>query len=236
VPTDVWLSKDYHRIQAEILRHSKPKIDLSEHVKLTAGPPALAAAGVGPEKPEPPAGSCELSIVDPEGNWVQMMNTLQSGGIPGEVVDGVCMTGSHAVANLQSSLMGWFTGGGRMREMIGNTLVLKDGQPWLSLGTPGNVHCTMPQVLSNLLDYGMDPYEAIDVPRLLPLTDDYKLAIESRIPESVVKGLAQMGVLVKPLPTYDYHMGSFQMAWRDEKTGLMSATSDPRRAGNADGF
>lgn len=29
------------------------------------------------------AGSCALSVVDAEGNWVQMMNTLQGGGIPG---------------------------------------------------------------------------------------------------------------------------------------------------------
>ena len=123
-----------------------------------------------------------------------------------------------------------------MRSALGNTLVLKDGQPWLSLGTPGNVHCTIPQVLSNILDYGMDPYEAIDVPRMLPLEDDYTLAIESRVPESVVADLAKLGVLVKPLPKYDLHMGSFQMCWRDEETGLLSSTADPRRAGNADGF
>jgi gamma-glutamyltranspeptidase / glutathione hydrolase len=174
--------------------------------------------------------------VDPDGNWVQMMNTLQSGGIPGEVVDGGCMTGSHAVCHMASDIAGWFTGGGRMRSVIGNTLVLQDGKPVYSLGTPGNVHCTMPQVLSNILDYGMEPPEAVSVPRMLPMNDDYSLGIESRIPESVVAGLAKLGVLVKPHPRYDYHMGSFQVSWRDERTGLLNSCSDPRRAGNADGF
>jgi gamma-glutamyltranspeptidase/glutathione hydrolase len=239
VPTDVWLSKDHQSHVAEILRRSRPKVDLMEHVTVTSGKPAMAAAGLptaGANKPPIPQGSCELSIVDADGNWVQMMNTLQSGGIPGAVVDGVPMVGSHAQTDLRSAIAGWFAGGGRIRCVIGNTIVLKDGKPWLSLGTPGNVHVTIPQVLSNILDYGMDPYDASVVPRMLALRDDYVLEIESRIPPNVVAGLARMGIAVKPLPSYDYHMGSFQMCWRDEKTGLLCSSSDPRRAGKADGL
>ena len=123
-----------------------------------------------------------------------------------------------------------------MRLPIGNTLVLKAGKPWLSLGTPGNVHVTVPQVLSNILDFGMDPYEASVAPRMLSVREDYVLEIESRIPEKVVAGLAALGIQVKPLPQYDWHMGSFQMSWRDEKTGLLMSSTDPRRAGKADGF
>lgn len=48
--------------------------------------------------------------------------------------------------------------------------------------------------------------------------------------------LTKPGLSVKPLSPYDYHLGSFPMAWRDPETGLLSATSDRRRAGNADGF
>lgn len=236
VPLDVWLSKEHQKMAADVIGRSKPKIDLTEHINLTSGPNALVAAGLTPKKPEPPAGSCELSIVDPDGNWVQMMNTLQSGGIPGAVVDGVPMVGSHGVCHMQSPIGGWFTGGGRMRSVIGNTIVLRDGKPVLSLGTPGNVHCTMPQVLLNILDYGMEPPEAVSVPRMLPLTDDYSLGIESRVPESLVAGLARIGILVKPHPKYDYHMGSFQVSWRDEKTGLLNSCTDPRRAGHAGGF
>ncbi len=93
-----------------------------------------------------------------------MMNTLQSGGIPGIVVGGVPMVGSHAVADMSASIAGWFAGGGRLRLPIGNTIVLRNGRPWLSLGTPGNVHITIPQVLSNILDHGMTPPEAVDAP------------------------------------------------------------------------
>ncbi len=236
-PVEVWLSPDHHRRVAEILKGSRPKVDLTEHVRVTAGIPALVAAGLpaaAPAKAHPVTGSCELSIVDTDGNWVQMMNTLQSGGIPGIVVGGVPMVGSHATTDMASSIAGWFSGGGRLRLPIGNTIVLKGGRPWLSLGTPGNVHITIPQVLSNILDHGMSPEEAVDAPRMQPLRSDYVLEIESRLPESVVAGVTKRGVQVAPLSPYDWHMGSFQLSWRDEK-GLNSL-ADPRRAGRADGF
>jgi gamma-glutamyltranspeptidase/glutathione hydrolase len=228
-PSDSLLSSDLHAHFADLLRKSKPKIDLSRHIELTTGPNALRAAGATPTQP---AGSCELTLVDQQGNWVQMMNTLQSGGIPGEVVGGVPMVGSHGMTSLASPIGGWFTGGGRMRSVIGNTIVLEDGKPIWSLGSPGNVHCTVPQVLSNVLDFGMDPYDGEDTPRMLPLDDDYTLPIESRIPAEVVGDLAKLGVLVDPLPAYDYHMGSFQMSWRGSN-GELRATSGPRRAGSA---
>jgi gamma-glutamyltranspeptidase/glutathione hydrolase len=236
VPVEVWLSREHHRQIAEILRRSRPRLDLTEHVRVSAGNPGLAAAGLPtgtPGKAPPVLGSCELSIVDPQGNWVQMMNTLQSGGIPGVVVDGVPMVGSHAVTDMTYSIAGWFTGGGRLRLPIGNTIVLRDGKPRLSLGTPGNVHVTIPQVLSNVLDHGMDPYQAAAAPRMLSLRDDYVLEVESRIPAEVATGLAKLGVQVKPLPPHDWHMGSFQMCWLDDKTGELCSSTDPRRAGLA---
>jgi gamma-glutamyltranspeptidase/glutathione hydrolase len=239
VPTDLWLSDSHHRHVAELLKRTRPKVDLTEHVKLTSGRPAMVAAGLptgGPEKPPTYRGSCELSIVDEQGNWVQMMNTLQSGGIPGAVVGGVPMVGSHAQTDLRASIAGWFTGNGRLRLPIGNTLVLKDGKPWWSLGTPGNVHVTIPQVLSNVLDFGMSPDEAAQAPRLLALRDDYTLEVESRLPPKVVAGLARLGLTVSPLPEWDYHMGSFHMSWRDPATGLLNASADARRAGQADGY
>jgi gamma-glutamyltranspeptidase/glutathione hydrolase len=231
-PSGTLMSPEYHAMLAEVLRRSRPNVDLSRHVELTSVPNALAAAGA---KPKQPAGSCELSIVDPQGNWVQMMNTLQSGGIPGEVLDGIPMVGSHGITSLSSAIAGWFAGGGRMRSVIGNTIVLRDGKPWWALGSPGNVHCTVPQVLSNVLDYEMDPYAAEDAPRMLPLEDEYKLSVESRLSADVVDGVARLGVLVEPLPRYDYHMGSFQMSWRRDDDRLFAAAG-PRRAGSAAGL
>ncbi len=239
VPLELWMSPEYHRMAAQALLHSQPRVDLTNHLRLISGDSALLRAETGNgggSKDHPPVGSCELSIVDSQGNWVQMMNTLQSGGIPGIVVDGVPMVGSHARANLNDDIAGWFTGGGRIKSIVGSTFVLRQGQPWLALGTPGNVYGTMPQVLSSILDYGMDPYQASVIPRMDPLRDDYVLEIESRLPGHVVAGLAQMGILVRPLPMYDYNMGSFQICWRDPDSGLLNSSADPRRAGKAAGY
>jgi gamma-glutamyltranspeptidase/glutathione hydrolase len=242
-PLDIWLSDDYHASLATLLKRSRPKagVDLTKHVELTTNPAHLRAFGWAParpdDKPKQPSGSCELTCVDAQGNWVQMMNTLQSGGIPGMVVDGVPMIGSHALFSMQASIAGWLgLPGSRMRSVMSNTMVLKDGKPVHSLGSPGNVHCTVPQMISNLLDYSYDPYTAASLPRMLPMRDDFTIEIETRISERLVRDLAKIGGKVSPLPPYDFHMGSYQQAWREQNSGLLSASTDPRRAGKAGGI
>jgi gamma-glutamyltranspeptidase/glutathione hydrolase len=229
VPVERWLAPDYLSMRAEILARSRPRVDLGDHVRALGGAPALAAAGL-------PTGSCELSIVDAEGNWLQMMNTLQSGGIPGVAIDGVPMYGCHAQSSMRYFIGGWFAGGGRIRSPIGNTLVFREGEPWLALGTPGNVYATVPQVLTRILDAGTPPDEAIDAPRMLPLRDDYVLEAESRLAPEALDGLRRMGIRYMPHAGFDVHMGSFQAAWRDPQGGPLNTYADPRRPGKADGF
>src|SRR3546814_6459294 len=79
------------------------------------------------------------------------MDTLQGSGIPGQVVGGIPMVGSHATFGaLQSPMDTVLIKGAKARCIIGNTLVLKDGKPVFSAGSPGNIHCTLPQVLTYL--------------------------------------------------------------------------------------
>ena len=231
VPVDRWLSPDYLAMRAEILARSRPRVDLTDHVRALGGAAELAAAGL-----KTPMGSCELSIVDTEGNWLQLMNTLQSGGIPGVTVDGVPMYGCHAQSSLRYFIGGWFAGGGRIRSPIGNTLVFRNGDPWLALGTPGNVFATVPQVLTRILDAGTPPEDAIDAPRMLPLRDDYVLEAEARLSPEAAEGLVRMGIRHKPHAGFDVHMGSFQASWRDPVGGPLNAYADPRRPGKADGY
>lgn len=227
VPGVTLLDPAYHRHLANVVEHSRPRVDLTNHVHKTWGTPKLRAAG---------AGSCELAVVDADGNWVQMMNTLQSGGIPGQVVDGVPMVGSHSTAaNMASPMDTWLAPGARMRSVIGNTIALKNGKPVFSLGTPGEVHCTIPQVLANLINREMEYVAAIEAPRMFPLGDDYSLRIESRLPSETTKRLTALGFRLEPELEYDPHMGSFQVAWREE-SGLLGASADLRRCGVADGI
>jgi gamma-glutamyltranspeptidase / glutathione hydrolase len=233
VPLDVWMADEFHAHLANIIKNTRPKpgIDLTRHVQLTSGRATnlaafgYATAGRDPAPP-PPSGSTELAIVDADGNWLQMMNTLQGGGIPGTVVDGVPMFGS--------SRKKWLgVPGSRVSQRMGNTIVFKDGQPFVSMGSPGNVIYTVPQVLSNVLDYNKEPYEAGALPRISPLRDDVTIEIETRVQPKILGDLMKLGVRLMPLPPYDVHMGCYQMAFRDPRTGLYGASTDPRRGGQA---
>jgi gamma-glutamyltranspeptidase/glutathione hydrolase len=165
------------------------------------------------------------------------MDTLQGSGIPGQVVGGVPMVGSHATFGaLQSAMDTVLIKGAKARCIIGNTLVLKDGKPVFSAGSPGNIHCTLPQVLTYLLDFKLDPYAAVDAPRMLPMSDGQLVAIEDRLVPGVVEDLHKLGVRVGALPGYDYHMGSFSVIARDEASGTLTAIADPRRCAVADGI
>lgn len=227
----VLMDPSYHASQARLIAASRPHVDLTEHVRLTRGRAALAASGWNSASRKPPVGSCEISIVDANGNWIQMMNTIQSGGIPGMAVDGVFMMGSHEQTSMNAHFSNFRVPGARMRNILGNTFVLKDGVPWLALGTPGNVYATVAQMLVHILDFQMDPVAASDAPRMLPLEDDYTLHIESRLQPKAVTDLTALGILLGPMPQWDWNQGSFQMCWRDGER--LKAGADFRRTGSA---
>ncbi|MBD8064794.1 gamma-glutamyltransferase [Devosia sp. PTR5] len=228
---DVLMDAGYQRSLANLIAASRPKVDLTEHVRLTIGASRFAGSGWNSARTKAPVGSCEISVVDAQGNWIQMMNTVQSGGIPGMAVGGVAMMGSHEQTAMSAHFSTWRTPGARMRNILGNTFVLRDGQPWLALGTPGNVYATVAQMLVNILDFGMTPPAASDAPRMLPLEDDYGLTIENRLAPEAVLGLTALGLHLHPMPAWDWNMGSFQMCWRDQD-GL-TAAADFRRTGVA---
>jgi gamma-glutamyltranspeptidase/glutathione hydrolase len=248
VPREEILDDNYHMHLARMIRKSRPKVDLSEHIRLAGDDvgarDVMSTLYGGQSKPrvgrscsEQPTGSCEIAVVDGDGNWVQMMNTLQGSGIPGMVIDGVPMVGSHAMfGGLTGSMDATLIKGAKGRSTIGNTLVLKGGRPLMSAGSPGNVHCTVPQVLTYALDFGLTPYEAVDAPRMLPMSEARGITVEDRLGDGVVEDLHRMGVRVAVVPGYDFHMGSFSVIARDEASGLYTAVADPRRCAVANGL
>ena len=221
-PIDTLLSSSYHEVISELWKKSRPKKDLTGYLELTHS--KSAQRGSLPATGHIPHDSCELSIVDNEGNWVQMMET-GGGGIPGVVVDGV-----------PGSSIGWeryamVEPGGRTQHAIANTLIAREGEPWMGIGSPGDCIFTVPEVIFSILESGWEPYKAIDAPRFWPLRDDWTLEVENRIGLDVVKGLKRMGIMPRPLGEYHWPMGSMQAVWREE--GKYIGTADPRRLGIA---
>lgn len=153
------------------------------------------------------------------------------------VIGGVVMNGSNALfTGMSGDMDAKLIAGTRMRRALGNTMVLRDGAPVFSLGSPGNVYYTIPQMLTNLLDFNMEPYAAVDAPRLQPMSEYGSVTMEDRISTEAIAGLMASGVGVQALPAYQWQMGSFQMCFREHGTGLLGAVTDPRRCGVASGL
>ena len=170
-----------------------------------------------------------------------MMNTLQGGGMPGVVVGGVAMHGSHSSigafdgANGMNSFAGYLSPGARMRADC-NTLLFKNGEPFMGLGTTGIPHITAPQVLFALLDCGMnqDRHRTAHINRW-DFTDQ-SVVSEGGIVDRVVEGVAARGLrLMQTLPRH-WNVGSFSIVERDAKSGLLNAYADPRLGGVAAGI
>ena len=223
-PYELWNSKEYARLSAEFVRQTMPQpgVDLTAMMEREAGGTNVAAAMT--------LGSNHNVIVDAEGNWISSLHTGH-GGAPGIFIDGVRATGSGVKAETMGP-------GRRILAEVTGVFVMRDGKPWLSLGTPGFPPQPVTEVLVNILDFGMHPKDAADAPRfwafLYGQTERRFLRIESRISDEVRRGMARSGIAMEELGDYNWHTGSMQIIWRGDD-GKLYGVSDPRRLGHAAG-
>src|SRR5207249_9991490 len=110
--------------------------------------------------------SC-VYVVDRKGN---VFSSTPSGAWLPSVIVGD--TGIPLSSRLQTLVMtpghpNQLAPGKRPRVTLSPTIVLKDGQPFLALSTPGgdNQDQALLQVLLNIIDFGMSPQEAVEAPR-----------------------------------------------------------------------
>lgn len=95
------------------------------------------------------------------------------------------------------------------------------------------------QVVSNMIDYGMGPQDALDAPRfcILDGTAGGKVSLEEGIPVETMAALARMGHEVIPVAGANRIIfGKGQIIHRNHKTGALTAGSDPRGDGQALGW
>lgn len=92
------------------------------------------------------------------------------------------------------------------------------------------------QVLSALVDHGLDPQSALDLPRFCIDVEQSggRVALEEGISSAVFDELATMGHPAYPVSGYDRSLfGRGQVILRDAETGVLCAGSDPRADGCA---
>ena len=126
-------------------------------------------------------------------------------------------------------------------------LALKDGQPFLAFGTPGGDAQVqaMAQVFLNIVEFGMDPQQAIEAPRFVSLSfpnsfwpHTYlpgRLGVEGRLPAEVQADLAARGHDVERLPDWTAQTGGACAILIDRERGTLVGGADLRRESYAIG-
>ena len=250
IPVARLLSKEYAAVQRE-------RID-----------PARASASMtaGLEKD---GDTMYLCVADLEGNVVSLIQSLYmgigSGLVGGE--SGVLLHNRGAYFSLDPRHVNYLQPGKRTMHTLTPSMVLRDGRPYLALGTMGGdsqpqIHA---QLLTDMLDFGMNPQQAISAPRwrsgrihitdlagqtarvdYLPgqrgigehlLDDIAEVAIlENRFPIDIPERLEQLGHRVILEDSWSDGMGHAQAILLDHDAPLFSGAADPRCDGLALGW
>lgn len=123
--------------------------------------------------------------------------------------------------------------GKRMLSSMTPTIVLKDGEPFLVTGSPGGslIITTVLQIITNVVDFGMNISEATNAPRVHHQWLPDKLRIERGISGDTLRILTERGYTIDTGNT----MGSAQSIMK--KGEFIYGASDPRRPGGlAEGY
>lgn len=182
----------------------------------------------------------QISIVDQDGNCISMTPSLHSA-----FGTGVTMGSTGLIFNcrgdcfvLDENHPNALMPGKRPRSTLTPTMVLKDGEPRMVLGSPGadDQPLRIAQTFLNVVDFGMNIQEAIEAPRWsttsFPATEfpqtayPNQMAVESRIPEEVRAGLRARGMLVDV--TDPWWLGANCAVVIDGESGVLNAGADPR--------
>ena len=219
VPLAGIISKEYAKQQAA-------RIDLTKSGEYAAGDPWAFES----------ESTTSYSILDKEGNMVTVTKTVDATFASALVAagTGILLNDTLVDFSLDPESPNVLAANKRPLSSMSPTLVLKDGQPLLALGAPGmtRIITGVMQVITKVIDHGMDIQDAIDAVRM---HDDFgTLILEKRVPDSVIEELKAMGHKLNTGEewfTFPCVQGCERKA-----DGTLQGAADPRRDGKALGY
>ncbi len=243
VPGPALLSSDYAAVRRGLI---DPRKASTEH---RPGDPARGAARLSfpvtqltGEPAREPGDTTAIEVVDRDGNLFSA--TPSSGWLLGGAFvagdTGVPMSNRMQAFRLDPESPNVLAGGKRPRTTLTPTVVLKDGKPFLAIGTPGgdSQDQQILLVLLNIIDFGLDVQAAIEAPRINSLHpqssfDDHRaqpgvLEVERTIAAAVIDELRARGHEIRLRPAYGISTG-IVAAGVDPVTGRLRGGADPRR-------
>jgi gamma-glutamyltranspeptidase/glutathione hydrolase len=109
---------------------------------------------------------------------------------------------------------------------ISPTMLVRDGRPVLIVGAPGGsviISATI-QAISNVVDFGMSPVEAVTVPRIH--CEGRQITAEATVPIAVVQALRALGhAVLHSVSSFDMTMSRAHLI---TDFGTLRAGADPR--------
>jgi gamma-glutamyltranspeptidase / glutathione hydrolase len=244
VPGDVLLSGPYAALRRALIDPKRASLEQRP------GDPARGTAQLANAlQPLPPDGpyrepgdTTSIQIADAAGNLFSA--TPSSGWLLGGAfvagATGVPMSNRMQAFSLVPTSPNVLAGGKRPRTTLTPTIVLKDGKPFLAIGTPGgdSQDQQILLVLLNIMDFGMDVQAAIEAPRvnsLHPVSsfDTHRaqpgvLEVESTLAPSVIEELKARGHVLLVRRPFGISTG-IVAAGVDPVTGRLRGGADLRR-------
>jgi gamma-glutamyltranspeptidase/glutathione hydrolase len=138
--------------------------------------------------------------VDAQGNavsWIQsLFHRFGSGVVAGNT--GVLLNNRLNGFTLEPDHPNTLAPNKKPAHTLNAYMLMRDGRPWIVGGAPGGDYQvqTNLQVITGLIDFGMNLSEAIDAP-WWGSDDDNAVQMENRMPETTVEGLRDRGHQIK---------------------------------------
>lgn len=225
VPVKELISKEYASERRRLLDPERATVDVA--------------------KGSPVAGSDTVYFctADGEGNACSFINSNYMGFGTGLIPEGCGFTLQNRGANfsLVPGHPNVLAPGKRPYHTIIPGMATRDGELFGPFGVMGGFMQPQGhvQVVVNMVDYGMDPQEALDAPRFCISSGlaGGKVLLEEGIGVDVMSALASMGHEVVPRAgVYRSGFGRGQIILRNPDTGVLCGGSDPRADGMAIGL
>tara|TARA_B100000945_G_scaffold218977_1_gene176753 strand:- start:3092 stop:4708 length:1617 start_codon:yes stop_codon:yes gene_type:complete len=180
-----------------------------------------------------------ITAIDKNGMGCSLINSTFQGFGSGLVVPetGIALQNRGALFSLDKKHPNYLEPNMRPFHTIIPCMVTKDSKLFLSFGVMGGFQQPQGhlQVISNIIDYGLDPQKALDALRFSLDVDDMKtISVEEDISESVINRLQDKGHKIDIVKGNErMKFGGAQVAKYDHQTGVISLGTEPRKDGSA---
>ncbi len=179
-----------------------------------------------------------LSVVDKDGNAVSLTQTLGTFFGSGKTYAGVLLNCGMANFSTRKGSVNEVAPNKRPRSSISPTIIVKNGEPFLIVGSPGagRIISTVIELIVNAIDFKMNARQINDAPRFYCQKFDDYLHLEYGISPQVQTALKNYGHNIRVYDDLDLFFGGAQLILVDTVNGLFYGSADKRRGGVAIGY